>query len=317
MAPPNPYYPERPGVSGDLVRESRMSEKLRLRMVRFAKKEGVKPAARAFGPTLGVGPKSGANAPGTTPKTVRKWVGRFDGTLSSLQELSRRPHRSPNKLSAEAEAEILAARKKAPCGVRPAVQREGDQPCARGAWVTPTSPEEEARDEASSPRGQEEMALPAADRRGHEERLGHPRILGAARGAPSSEVPVYRVASGSFAKATRRGRTGRDDRALLRGLRARDIDAALGDLRRARDRASGVVWLRSVEDDLAVGQRLRVRRQLAVVRSERVHPADRKRPGPEAQGDPAGGAPVPVGPGTAWPRRGDVSQPRGDGTLRG
>jgi hypothetical protein len=83
MAPPNPYYPERPGVSGDLVRESRTSEKLRLRMVRFAKKEGVKPAARAFDPTLGVGPKSGANAPGTTPKTVRKWLGRFDGTLSS------------------------------------------------------------------------------------------------------------------------------------------------------------------------------------------------------------------------------------------
>ncbi len=91
MAPPNPYY--------DLERESSMSEKLRLRMVQFARREGVKPAARAFG---------------TTPHTVRKWLGRFDGTLKSLRERSRRPHTSPNKLSGEAEAEILAARAKAP-----------------------------------------------------------------------------------------------------------------------------------------------------------------------------------------------------------
>ncbi len=110
MAPPNPYY--------DLVRESRMSEKLRLRMVRFAKKNGVKPAARAFG---------------TTPKTVRKWVGRFDGTLKSLQELSRRPHRSPNKLSAEAEAEILAARKKAPCLGSRRLRAEFDLPFSEKA----------------------------------------------------------------------------------------------------------------------------------------------------------------------------------------
>ena len=51
MAPPNPYY--------DLVRESRMSEKLRLRMVRFAKKEGVKPIV------LTTGKFKAAGVPGT------------------------------------------------------------------------------------------------------------------------------------------------------------------------------------------------------------------------------------------------------------
>lgn len=110
MAPPNPYY--------DLVRESGMSEKLRLRMVRFAKREGVKPAARAFG---------------TTPKTVRKWLGRFDGTLASLEERSRAPHRRPNKLRLEAEEEILLARRKAPCLGSRRLRAEFDLPYSEKA----------------------------------------------------------------------------------------------------------------------------------------------------------------------------------------
>jgi len=110
VAPPNPYY--------DLVRESRMSEKLRLRMVQFAKREGVKPAARTFG---------------TTPKTVRKWLGRFDGTLKSLQELSRRPHSSPNKLKPHQEAEILAARQKAPFMGSKRLKMEFDLPYSEKA----------------------------------------------------------------------------------------------------------------------------------------------------------------------------------------
>ena len=110
MAPPNPYY--------DLVRESRMSERLRLRMVQFAKKNGVKPSARAFG---------------TTPKTVRKWLGRFDGTLKSLKDRSKRPHRSPNKLSAEAEADIVAARKRAPCLGSRRLRAEFDLPYSEKA----------------------------------------------------------------------------------------------------------------------------------------------------------------------------------------
>lgn len=68
-------------------------------MVRMAKTEGVGPTARAFQ---------------TTPKTVRKWLARFDGSLDSLAERSRRPRHSPNKTPEEDEKSILAAKKKLP-----------------------------------------------------------------------------------------------------------------------------------------------------------------------------------------------------------
>ena len=110
MAPPNPYY--------DLVRESRVSEKLRLRMVRYAREHGVKPAARAFG---------------TTPQTVRKWLGRFDGTLRSLAERSRRPLTSPSRLSGEMEVRILAARARAPFMGSRRLRAEFDLPCSEKA----------------------------------------------------------------------------------------------------------------------------------------------------------------------------------------
>ena len=289
MAPPNPYYPERPGVSGDLVRESRMSEKLRLRMVRFAKKEGVKPAARAFG---------------TTPKTVRQWVGRFDGTLKSLQELSRRPHRSPNKLSAEAEAEILAARKKAPCLGSRRLRAEFDLPYSEKA--------------INRVLGEHGLLRPRR-RRKHETKRLLREVKRKWRFLQQIDVDTKNLSDIPEYWALR------EELGLPKyQYTARDVTTGLCFVAFAHEismlhsvifagagtRTPGGVRLRPVEDDLAVGQRLRVRRQLAVVRPERVHPADRKRPGPEAQGDPAGGAPVPVG-------RGNVSQPRGDGVLRG
>ena len=92
MPPPNPYY--------DVMRESSSPNRLRLRMVQYAKEKGVKPAARVFG---------------TSPQTVRKWLRRFDGTLASLNDRSRAPIHRPNKLPPSAEAEILRAKKKAPC----------------------------------------------------------------------------------------------------------------------------------------------------------------------------------------------------------
>jgi transposase len=92
MPPPNPYY--------DVMRESSSPNRLRLRMVQYAKEEGVKPAARVFS---------------TSPQTVRKWLRRFDGTLASLNDRSRAPIHRPNKLPPSAEAEILRAKKKAPC----------------------------------------------------------------------------------------------------------------------------------------------------------------------------------------------------------
>lgn len=60
------------------------------------------------------GVSSTAKFYGCSRNTIRKWLGRFDGTIDSLTERSRAPNRRPNKLSAEAEREILAANKKLP-----------------------------------------------------------------------------------------------------------------------------------------------------------------------------------------------------------
>lgn len=67
---PVPYY--------ELMRQSKDPRHFRFQMVRFAQKEGVKPAARAFA---------------TTPKTVRKWLRRYQQQgYAGLKELSRAPH---------------------------------------------------------------------------------------------------------------------------------------------------------------------------------------------------------------------------------
>lgn len=79
------------------MRESKDSRYLRLRMVQHAKAHGVKPAARIFH---------------TTPKTVRLWMRRFDGTLDSLAQRSRRPHNSPQKLHPAQERKIVALKKR-------------------------------------------------------------------------------------------------------------------------------------------------------------------------------------------------------------
>ena len=101
-----------------LMRESQDPKMPRLRMARFAQKSGVKPAAREFS---------------VTARTVRKWLGRFDGTLDSLASLSRRPHRSPNKLSKEAEEEIVAARNKMQVYSAKRLRRDMNLPYSAGA----------------------------------------------------------------------------------------------------------------------------------------------------------------------------------------
>jgi transposase len=69
---------------------------MRHRLVQNAKEHGIKPTARLF--------KCSTN-------TVRKWLRRFSGKLESLESMSRRPHRSPNKLSKKQEREIIRAKK--------------------------------------------------------------------------------------------------------------------------------------------------------------------------------------------------------------
>jgi len=82
-----------------LVRESKEPAYLRLRMVQQARRLGVKPAARLFL---------------ATPPTIRKWRDRFDGTLASLTDRSRAPLHSPNKVSPQAEEEIVRAKRRLP-----------------------------------------------------------------------------------------------------------------------------------------------------------------------------------------------------------
>lgn len=82
-----------------IMRQSKDPRYIRFKMVMEARKNGVKPAARLFR---------------TTANTVRKWLRRFDDTLNSLRDESRAPRRSPRKLSAQAEEEIIRARKRLP-----------------------------------------------------------------------------------------------------------------------------------------------------------------------------------------------------------
>jgi transposase len=89
MCPHGGYY--------HLMRQSKDPKYLRLRMVQLAKEHGTKPAARLFG---------------CAPNTVRKWLRRYDGTLASLECHWRAPHHRPNKLSPEAEKEIIAAKRR-------------------------------------------------------------------------------------------------------------------------------------------------------------------------------------------------------------
>ena len=89
----------RPYAYYTVMRQSQDPRFLRLRMALYAKDHGVKPAARAFK---------------VTPKTVRKWLARFDGKIASLDAHSRAPHARPRKLGKVAEAKILAAKRQAP-----------------------------------------------------------------------------------------------------------------------------------------------------------------------------------------------------------
>ena len=74
---------------------------LRLSMVQHAKTHGIRLAAKAFG---------------STPKTVRRWLTRFDRHgRSALEDRSRAPKRCPHKTSPAEEKKVLRARRQAPC----------------------------------------------------------------------------------------------------------------------------------------------------------------------------------------------------------
>ena len=76
-----------------VMRLSKDKKQQRYQMVMYAKEHGVKPAAKLYA---------------TGPKTVRKWLRRFNtGGYQALADLSRRPHHSPNKTSSEAISKII------------------------------------------------------------------------------------------------------------------------------------------------------------------------------------------------------------------
>jgi len=110
MCPYGGYY--------QVMRESKDPKRVRLKLVQTARRKGIKATARLFS---------------CSPNTVRKWLGRFDGTLASLEDRSRAPHRSPNKLSPEAERQILAAKKRLPTWGAARLKRDMALPYSEGA----------------------------------------------------------------------------------------------------------------------------------------------------------------------------------------
>jgi len=78
------------------MRLSKDKKQQRYQMVVYAKERGIKPAARMYA---------------TTPKTVRKWVVRFEeGGYQALADASRRPHNCPGAIQDDLAKKIVALR---------------------------------------------------------------------------------------------------------------------------------------------------------------------------------------------------------------
>jgi transposase len=92
---------------------------LRLRIVRHAKQYGIKPTADLFD---------------TTPKTVRKWVRRYEQErLAGLNELPRIPLSCPHKTDAALERKVVALRKQYPFKGAKRLKREHNLACSHEA----------------------------------------------------------------------------------------------------------------------------------------------------------------------------------------
>jgi len=92
---------------------------LRLRMVKHAKVYGVKPTARVFF---------------TTPKTVRKWLKRYQQErLAGLNELPRIPLTCPHKTSPVTERRVVKLRKRYPFMGSKRLKRAHNLPCSHEA----------------------------------------------------------------------------------------------------------------------------------------------------------------------------------------
>jgi transposase-like protein len=80
------------------MRLSKDKKQQRYQMVVYAREHGIKPTARLYA---------------TEPKTVRKWLRRYEaGGYQALSDTSRRPKHSPNKTPAELTKEIIKLKAK-------------------------------------------------------------------------------------------------------------------------------------------------------------------------------------------------------------
>ena len=87
---PYPWY--------QVMRFSKDKKQQRYQMVIYAKEHGVKPTARLYA---------------TGPKTVRKWLMRFnEGGYQALADISRRPHSSPGAIQDDLAKKIVALKQK-------------------------------------------------------------------------------------------------------------------------------------------------------------------------------------------------------------
>lgn len=87
---PYPYY--------EIMRVSKDKKQQRYQMVMYAKEHGIKPTARLYV---------------TQPKTVRKWLRRYEaGGYQALSDTSRRPKHSPNKTPGELTEKIIKLKAK-------------------------------------------------------------------------------------------------------------------------------------------------------------------------------------------------------------
>jgi transposase len=92
---------------------------LRLRMVKHALVYGIKPTARVFD---------------TTPRTVRKWLRRYQQErLVGLNELPRIPLTCPHKTSALMERKVISLRKRYPFMGAKRLKREHNLSCSHEA----------------------------------------------------------------------------------------------------------------------------------------------------------------------------------------
>ncbi len=82
-------------------RKNKEQISIRQKMVRYAQRHGIKPAARYFG---------------CSKNTIKEWLHRFNKHgAGGLENKSRAPHSCPHKTSQEMEDLIISKRKLAPC----------------------------------------------------------------------------------------------------------------------------------------------------------------------------------------------------------